>query len=189
MVMLGFSEIPEYPNYLINEEGRVYSTISNKYLKLSKQSTGYLRFAVRKDGKTHFLLLHRVLCRVYGTLPSLASKLEVDHIDGDKTNNNLSNLQAICGGSHLEKTLKSRGFSKVGYCSCGARLSNNDNTKCYSCYSKTFPSNNISISDLEYWVTEYSWTRASQELGMSDSGLRKYYKRATGKDPKNLKLV
>lgn len=48
------------------------------------------------------------------------------------------------------------------------------------------PRKEISIEDIEYWVKNYSWVRASKELGLTDNGLRKRYKTVTGRDPKNL---
>lgn len=45
----------------------------------------------------------------------------------------------------------------------------------------------ISAEEIEYWVTNFSWTRASKELGLSDNGLRKRYTKLTGNSPKSLK--
>ena len=35
-------------------------------------------------------------------------KLEVDHIDGDRSNNNIKNLMTLCKNCHWEKTLKNK---------------------------------------------------------------------------------
>lgn len=45
----------------------------------------------------------------------------------------------------------------------------------------------ISLEDIVYWVTNYSWVRAGKELGISDNGLRKKYKKLSGLDPKLIK--
>ena len=43
----------------------------------------------------------------------LSSDEEVDHIDGDKTNDDLENLQILTKQMHLEKTLKDRPKRKI----------------------------------------------------------------------------
>ena len=35
-------------------------------------------------------------------------KLEVDHIDANRSNNNLSNLQTLCNKCHIDKTRENR---------------------------------------------------------------------------------
>lgn len=45
----------------------------------------------------------------------------------------------------------------------------------------------ISAEEIEYWVLNFSWTRASKELGLSDNGLRKRYTKLTGLNPKTIK--
>ncbi|MFP9058711.1 hypothetical protein, partial [Enterococcus faecalis] len=61
-------------------------------------------------------------------------------------------------------------------------------THCKSCTPKGITINpDITVEQIEYWVSKYSWIRASKELGLSDTGLRKRYKSLTGKDPKSIK--
>lgn len=107
--MEGFKPIPEYPEYLVSEKGEIYSTISNKYLKPTINGSGYYHFAVREDtNKYRWLLLHRVICRVYGNLPSLDSEMEVDHNDCNKLNILPSNLVAREKKDHYDKTTLER---------------------------------------------------------------------------------
>jgi len=171
-----YKEIPEHPEYLVSPSGKVYSTKSNRLLSVSKQSAGYFRFAVRKDNKTVFLLLHRVLARVFGSLPSLDSELEVDHDDGDKENIALDNLVVRTKEEHRIKTTISLG-RVVG----GKRKQERKFPDC-----ERYGGDNITSEEIEYWVSNYSWVRASKELGLTDNGLRKRYKRLTGKCPKSI---
>lgn len=41
--------------------------------------------------------------------------LDVDHIDGDKTNNNEENLMTLCANCHREKTWQNKDFLNVIY--------------------------------------------------------------------------
>ena len=47
-------------------------------------------------------------CVVCGFIPEHPCQLDVDHIDGDHSNNSLENLQTLCANCHRLKTLHSR---------------------------------------------------------------------------------
>ena len=47
--------------YAITEDGRVWSYLSNKWLKLEISSIGYYRVQLRKDGRTYRFLIHRLV--------------------------------------------------------------------------------------------------------------------------------
>lgn len=70
---------------------------------------------------------------------------------------------------------------------CG-KLLENKNTTGY-CIKHRPVLKEIDVKDIEYWVSNFSWTRAAKELGMSDNGLRKRYKNITGLDPKSILKV
>ena len=55
-------------------------------------------------------------CEQCGFIPEHVSQLDVDHIDGDNTNNDLSNLQTLCANCHRLKTFNNKdGAYKLGY--------------------------------------------------------------------------
>jgi hypothetical protein len=54
-------------------------------------NTGYLQVGLSKDGKSKTYLLHRLIAETL--LPNPENKPQVHHIDGDRTNPALSNLQ------------------------------------------------------------------------------------------------
>ena len=82
--------IPNFSNYLINQQGEVSSKTSNKYLKSHINSVGYETMTLINDaGKRQNILIHRVLATLY--IPNPENKREVNHIDANKANNtNLS---------------------------------------------------------------------------------------------------
>jgi hypothetical protein len=77
--------------YDVTDDGKVWSYRTNKYLKSDLNNTGYSLIGLYKDGKRKRCLLHRLVAQAY--CDNTDSKLEVNHVDGDKTNNCASNLQ------------------------------------------------------------------------------------------------
>ena len=86
--------IPNYEKlYKINQYGAVFSIKSNKMKKAGKDNYGYYRVNLYKDKTQKLFRIHRLLAICF--LPSFDKKLSVDHIDGDRTNNSLSNLRMV----------------------------------------------------------------------------------------------
>ena len=186
-----FHPIPGYEEYLISREGIVYSTKVNRPLSCTRNTTGYYIVCFTTNNKRKNFLVHRLLAFVFLGLPSLESDLEVDHIDGNNTNNNLNNLAVLSKKQHISKTIQQRGHTETNpsdyICNCGG--SKDPYAKqCAKCHknSRVRTHEEITQEQIEYWVRKYSWARASRELGLSDNGLRKRYKALTGKDPKSI---
>lgn len=81
--------------YEISDYGCVRSRHGGKvrYMKCKKGKNGYLRICLSKNGKGKTFLVHRLVYTVFNG--TIAEGYEIDHIDGDKTNNNLRNLRAV----------------------------------------------------------------------------------------------
>lgn len=74
--------------YAITEDGKVWSYISNQFLKpMYKPKTGYER--VELQGQSY--LIHRLVAEAY--IPNPENKPTVDHIDRNVHNNHVSNLR------------------------------------------------------------------------------------------------
>ena len=78
--------------YLVSTDGRVYSIRRGKQLKPRKHKSGYLRVNLCKGGFKKDAYIHRLVCEAFLGLPK-DGKNCVNHLDEDKTNNQLSNLE------------------------------------------------------------------------------------------------
>jgi hypothetical protein len=84
-------EINGYPNYLIYEDGRVWSKTRKIFLKQQKNMGGYLQLRICKNNKYKDFLIHRLIAIHY--IPNDNNYPQIDHIDRNKLNNNISNLR------------------------------------------------------------------------------------------------
>jgi len=98
-------QIPNFSDYYVTPEGDIYSTKRQKPKQLTfflDESIGYRRSTIVDDfGKKRSMLLHRLIAITFlGKAPTEFH--EVNHIDGDKTNNALSNLEWVTRAENLE---------------------------------------------------------------------------------------
>lgn len=185
-----YNKIPSFESYLISPTGSVFSTKVNRELVAQVNSSGYKFIRLHESGKQYSFLVHRLLAYVFLNLPSLDSPLEVDHIDGNKLNNCLSNLQVLTTKQHHFKTHGPYAESLEKFCKCGTKLSEfNTSGLCRKHWDESRTNDGITADQIVYWVGNYSWVRAAKELNLSDTGLRKRYRKLTGLDPKSLKKL
>lgn len=78
--------------YAITEDGQVWSYYLNDYLSLKPDKKGYVYVKLRdKNGKQKRIAVHRLVAQAFIDNPN--NLLEVNHIDENKQNNNVSNLE------------------------------------------------------------------------------------------------
>lgn len=92
-------KILNFENYSVNENGEVFST-RGKLLCQWTDNVGYKQVVLYRDGKRYYKRVHRLIYEAFnGKIPD---KLMVNHIDEDKNNNNLSNLEIITNRQNIK---------------------------------------------------------------------------------------
>ena len=107
-----FRSVPGYEGYYeVSNFGNVKSLTNDKILKPCLGSRGYYMVRVYKDNKGNTMSIHVLVAMAFlGHKPD-GYKIVVDHIDNNKLNNHVSNLQLISNRENTSKD-KKNGTSK-----------------------------------------------------------------------------
>lgn len=85
-----WKDIEGYENlYQISNKGNVKNIRTGKLL--SAEKSNYLSVYLYKNGYKHFYKIHRLLAKAF--IPNPENKPYINHIDGNKFNNNIENLE------------------------------------------------------------------------------------------------
>ena len=102
-----WKEVPGYPNYQVSTLGKVRSfkkyPIDGIILKLGLNQDGYLRCGLSNGVSKRYKVHQWVAITFLNHKPDGTAKIIVDHIDNNKLNNNLSNLQLITARENTSK--------------------------------------------------------------------------------------
>jgi hypothetical protein len=95
-------EHPIYKKYFITEDGLVYSNISNKLKLMKQQKTyrGYYYIDLRIEKNKLRRYIHRLVAETYIDNPN--NLPQVNHIDENKTNNCIGNLEWVTNQYNAE---------------------------------------------------------------------------------------
>lgn len=95
--------------YQVSNKGRVKSmnykcTGKVRILKMTKDHKGYNRLTMRVNGKPKTIKAHRLVAQAF--IPNPENKPQVNHMDGNKTNNLVQNLEWVTNYENAQHALK-----------------------------------------------------------------------------------
>lgn len=98
-------EMPEYPNYKIYSNGKIYSKYYKKFICSKGDKNGYLRVCLKNEKGLKTFKIHRVILTTFNPVKDM-HKLVVNHINGIKTDNNLKNLEWLTNRENIDHAIK-----------------------------------------------------------------------------------
>ena len=84
--------LPEFPNYIIYFDGRVYTTKRKMFIKKSIDKDGYENIQL-SNGKMKNFKVHRLLAMCFFPHNDNLDKIQIDHINRIRNDNRLENLR------------------------------------------------------------------------------------------------
>lgn len=102
---------------LVSNYGRVYSLISEQFITPIKNMQGYQTFRIQTDNKRKTYYLHITVVNLFGdkngrqlpkgvkngTVSMLDLDLNIDHIDRNKQNNSIENLELVTHSENMKR--------------------------------------------------------------------------------------
>ena len=108
-----FKTLNENPRYQINEYGEIWDNEKLRYVKPSKtqHKNSYLFINIYnyETGKRKLYYVHHLVMKYFGS-PKPGDNYEIDHLDGDKSNNYVYNLDWV---THKENKLRAKAMGLV----------------------------------------------------------------------------
>ena len=77
-----------------------------KVLKGYPDKDGYLKICLSKDGKQTFKAVHQVIAMTFLNHHTSGSKIQVNHINKNKADNSVENLELLTAKEHIAKDRK-----------------------------------------------------------------------------------
>lgn len=103
-----FVKVKGYEGYEVSNTGKIKSLKTNRLLTPQKNNCGYLYILLTDSNKkVKINLIHRL---VFDSFIGIDDGLEINHLDEDKENNRLDNLELITHEDNLKKYRENHPF-------------------------------------------------------------------------------
>lgn len=100
-------------DYYVRDNGTIYSSKSNKILSPQLDKNGYEKVQMMSsDGKRHRYSIHRLVLENFNPIKDM-DKLQVNHIDGNKRNNKLENLEWVTCQENIDHAINNNLRAKI----------------------------------------------------------------------------
>lgn len=153
--------------YAVDSDGTVYSRLSGKWLarKSVLHGTGYTVVRLcASDGKIKTHRVHRLVAKAWLEPPE-QGKDNVNHIDGNKQNNNSRNLEWCSNAENTEHAIRTGLLKLKGFDNPSAKLTEEDAKKAY----------NMVLAGKQIQLI-------AKELGVNRNAIRSLLNRVYGKE-------
>ena len=102
--MVTYSKIEGYDDYIIDTKGNIFSFKLNRLINQTKSTKGYLKVSLNQNKYKREFAVHRLVAMTF--LPNTEHKPQVNHIDGNKENNCITNLEWVTGSENIIHAVK-----------------------------------------------------------------------------------
>lgn len=119
-----WKNLANYENYEVSDKGNVRSKVNKRILKPSDNGLGYLRVHLYKHNKGKLCYVHRLVAEAFLDNPN--NLPEVNHINEDKTDNRVENLEYCNRRYNVNFGTRSKSASKSMK---GVHINRNDLSK------------------------------------------------------------
>jgi hypothetical protein len=100
-------------NYEVSDLGNVRNSKTKNLMSLNNIKNGYIQIAMSINGKIKREAIHRLVAKAF--IENKDNKLTVNHIDGNKLNNNVTNLEWLTQKENVNHAFKNN-LTKVKVC-------------------------------------------------------------------------
>jgi DNA-binding Xre family transcriptional regulator len=101
---LFFKRIPNFNSYYITSKGIIYSSITNKLISKTFNHNGYVVATIIDDNDFRApRRIHRLVYETY--IGKLDDSMVIDHKDGNKFNNDITNLEQVTQEINIRRAL------------------------------------------------------------------------------------
>lgn len=88
-----WKDIQDWEEYSVSNYGRVFSKYKNKLLSICEKDNGYKMVGLHRNKKVKHKMVHRLVAEAF--IPNPDNLPEVNHIDENKSNNCVDNLEWV----------------------------------------------------------------------------------------------
>lgn len=109
--MLKIKDVRGWEDYTIDTNGNVFSKRKNKYLKQTVNKYGYCKVTLQKNKFRKMFSVHRLVANAFISNPN--NLPQVNHIDSNRVNNNVENLEWVTAKDNTQHAIKNHRFDNM----------------------------------------------------------------------------